>query len=130
MTVLKKLKAFVPTLEDTVGTLSQPPTLPATAAIPAPSVASASPAEKRAGQGPRTRRSSLPSDRLHIKSGGTDGRSLRRTGRTALLSLKVHPDLPEAMKQAAFEDGITLGALMDEMWAAFEQRRKRARADV
>lgn len=129
MTVLKKLKAFVPTLEDTVGTLSQPATPPA-AALPPPSTAGVPPTEKRAGQGPRPRRSALPQDRLHIKSGGTDGRSLRRTGRTALLSLKVHPDLPEAMKQAAFEDGITLGALMDEMWSAFEQRRKRARGDV
>ena len=32
------------------------------------------------------------------------------------------------MKAVAYEDGITLGELMDEMWAALLQRRARRRA--
>lgn len=121
MSVLKKLSAFVPTMEDTIGNLEPAPETPAPRSIAASPVIAAMATPPR----PR-RRTAMLEDRLRTKAGGVDGRSMRRTGRTAMMSLKVRPELPEAMKASAFEDGITLGELMDEMWSAYQARRRRS----
>jgi hypothetical protein len=77
----------------------------------------------------RPRKEAIESqDVLRTKSGGVDARSLRRTGRTAMMSIKVRPELPEDMKALSYQEGITLGELMDDMWAALLQRRGQRRA--
>jgi hypothetical protein len=127
MSVLKRLAAFVPPPDDTVGTLEAVP-IPTVAPAPPPVARDAPAADLRP---PRASRPRAPRRRvmpatdalLQTRDGGVDGRSLRRTGRTAMLSVKVRPELPEAMKRAAYEQGLTLGALMDEMWDAWERAR-------
>lgn len=140
--VLKKLSAFMPTIEDTVGNFEAIPAAqqPQPKAEPAAPVAVAQPVQEQRGAGDaqssppavreRRRKANEFGDRLKIKGGGIDGRSLLRTGRTALMSIKVKTDLPDAMKAVAFEEGITLGELMDDMWAAYQQRRQSRRGRV
>ena len=97
---------------------------------PADPNAESVPAMKRTGATPITK--SAKSERRRVSEalpgmprtpfGSLDGRSLRRTGRTLQFSVKLRPELPEAMKVAAYEAGIGLGELIEDMWAAYEQR--------
>ena len=156
--VLKKLSAFVPTMEDTVGnfepaaatkapsTLSQAPV----AAAPEPAVkemSRAAPAvdvdltavstdlgepdtakPKGVKSKPRTtagrREQTDATVTLRTKDGGIDGRSLKRTGRYSSLAVKLTFEMTDAMKLAAYEEGITLSELTEQMWAAYLARRQ------
>lgn len=62
-------------------------------------------------------------------SDAIDGRSLRRTGRTAVLSVRVKEDLHARMRKAADDVGITLGACVEiafASWLASEDRLRRS----
>lgn len=149
--VLKKLSAFVPTIEDTVGNLDALPaatTAPVvaeqagypsavdSALVPnsAPHLAAASEGEpaSAAQKGKTNPRSNAGQRRqdvggfvtLRNKDGGIDGRSLNRSGRVASLALRLKPELTDAMKLAAYHEGITLGELTERMWAAYTARRQ------
>jgi hypothetical protein len=53
-----------------------------------------------------------------------DGRSLRATGRTENFGIKTTPELKEAMLiEAKSNRGITVGELLEEMWAAYQNGR-------
>ena len=156
--VLKKLSAFVPTMEDTVGNLdgvvaTQAPAVesPITqhadmdegpVGLGQPAIGEAQPTATAAGsanarlesrhpkaaKAGRRRVADSTGETQRNKDGSLDMRFLRRTGRTMQMSLKLRPDLPDAMKLAAYEEGISLGELMEQMWAAYDLQRHGRRA--
>lgn len=140
--MLKKLAMFAPGPTDTVGNLGAGEAAPPRAAVAAPIEVVDEPVAERVererpapvrergrAREPEWPRKPTGTDQalLRTKGGGIDARSLRRTGRTANITLKLRPELVEEMKGMVAEEGITLGALMDEMWSAFLQKRVQRR---
>lgn len=154
--VLKKLSAFVPTMEDTVGNLG-PATAPAAIAENVMAPASAPIVKAEAGDAaagadadlavvsndtgehegakqqaakPKPRSSAPRRDQgdglvtLRTKDGGIDGRCLKRTGRITPLSLRLTPEMADAMKIAAYQEDITLSELTEQMWSEYLARRQ------
>lgn len=55
------------------------------------------------------------------RSGGKiDGRTLRRTGRTAQMNIKVEPELKARILERAAQEEVAVGELMERMLDAYE----------
>lgn len=58
------------------------------------------------------------------RSSSGDGRSLRKSGRTAQMNIKVRPDFRAEIEAAARERGILMVELIEQAWEALKQREK------
>jgi hypothetical protein len=108
-----------------------PPAEEASLNLSAPEIAPAAPeaqAPEDEGReivqlGDHRRRSPSSKTKPHAR---VDGRSLRRTGRTVALSLRVSPEYDERMRKVAVRDHIILAEVLERGLEAYEKQRSRS----
>ncbi|MDT7953057.1 MAG: hypothetical protein RQ966_16260 [Acetobacteraceae bacterium] len=81
--------------------------------------------EESSSAPPRTARSGESSQPGASATPARDGRSLRATGRTVQMNLKVTPEIRQRMLALAERSGLLLAEVLEEALTALERKRGR-----